>query len=125
MQSSITRTETSMKALLIRDGHLSDIETLMPRLQASIGPNEVVEIANINSASQIVLSGTENGVQYAASVFHSKGFSGRALALPVSAPFHCSLMVPAAEILHPALDKIKFKVPKIKVISNVTAKPVF
>jgi [acyl-carrier-protein] S-malonyltransferase len=56
-------------------------------------------------------------------VLHSKGFSGRALALPVSAPFHCSLMAPAADILKPALDAVNFKKPCIKVISNVTQKP--
>ena len=71
-----------------------------------------------------MLSGTENGVKYAASVFHSKGFAGRSLSLPVSAPFHCSLMTPAAEIMSPALESIKFAEPTVEVISNVTARPV-
>jgi [acyl-carrier-protein] S-malonyltransferase len=55
---------------------------------------EVAEISNINSATQVVLSGTVKGVDYASSIIHSKGYAGRSLALPVSAPFHCRLMAP-------------------------------
>ena len=53
------------------------------------------------------------------------GFAGRSLPLPVSAPFHCSLMTAAAQILEPALASIKFKDPDVEVISNVTARPVW
>ncbi|KAJ3322619.1 prephenate dehydrogenase (NADP(+)) [Boothiomyces sp. JEL0866] len=122
MQKSVNNKATAMRALIVTGDHLDAIEELMPRLTRSL-PGEVAEIANINSRTQIVLSGTEKGVEYAASVFHSKGYTGRSLPLPVSAPFHCSLMEPAAEIMGPALDSISFKEPKIEVISNVTAKP--
>ncbi len=73
---------------------------------------------------QLVLSGTAKGVEYATSVIHSRGYSGRALPLPVSAPFHCSLMAPALDAMGPALVKASFKAPIIPVISNVTAEPV-
>ncbi|KAJ3259182.1 hypothetical protein HK103_002829 [Boothiomyces macroporosus] len=123
MQKSVNNKATAMRALIVTGDYLDAIEELMPRLTRSL-PGEVAEIANINSRTQIVLSGTEKGVEYAASVFHSKGYTGRSLPLPVSAPFHCSLMEPAAEIMGPALDAISFQEPKIEVISNVTAKPV-
>ncbi|KAI8902775.1 acyl transferase/acyl hydrolase/lysophospholipase [Globomyces pollinis-pini] len=123
MQNSVSQTATAMKALMVIGNHLEDIEELMPRLKRSLPRGEVAEIANVNSRSQIVLSGTENGVKYAASVFHSKGFAGRSLPLPVSAPFHCSLMAPAYEIMGPALDATDFKQPDVEVISNVTSRP--
>ncbi|KAJ3276073.1 hypothetical protein HDV01_006243 [Terramyces sp. JEL0728] len=122
MQKSVNNKSTAMRALIVTGDYLEAIEELMPRLTRSL-PGEIAEIANINSRTQIVLSGTEKGVEYAASVFHSKGYTGRSLPLPVSAPFHCSLMEPAAEIMGPALDAISFNEPKIEVISNVTAKP--
>ena len=70
------------------------------------------------------MSGTAAGVNYAASVLSSNGLVGRGLPLPVSAPFHCSLMAPAAEALGVELDKYEFKMPCIEVLSNVNAKPV-
>lgn len=104
----------------------------MRKVQTSLPPGEVAEISNINrylyliisSSSQIVLSGTVTGVEYAASVIHSRGLSGRALPLPVSAPFHCSLMAPALDTMRPALQSASFKTPIIPVVSNVTGLPV-
>ena len=74
--------------------------------------------------SQIVLSGTVKGVEYAASVIYSNGLSGRALPLPVSAPFHCSLMAPSLDAMAPALKSASFNNPIIPVVSNVTGLPV-
>jgi [acyl-carrier-protein] S-malonyltransferase len=71
------------------------------------------------------LSGTKKGVAFAADWMHSKQCASRSLPLPVSAPFHCSLMEPAAEMMKEALDHIDIKMPKIDVISNVTGEPVF
>jgi [acyl-carrier-protein] S-malonyltransferase len=130
MQKSISNKQTAMKALMINGDFLAEIEEMMPRVARSLGAGEVAEIANINSKSQvrrcnqIVLSGTEQGVKYACSVLRSKGYTGRSLPLPVSAPFHCSLMANAAESMRVALQKIHFKMPVIDVISNVTARPV-
>jgi [acyl-carrier-protein] S-malonyltransferase len=130
MQKSISNKQTAMKALMINGDYLAEIEEMMPRVARSLGSGEVAEIANINSKSQvrksnqIVLSGTEQGVKYACSVLRSKGYTGRSLPLPVSAPFHCSLMANAAESMGIALQKIPFKMPVIDVISNVTARPV-
>lgn len=71
-----------------------------------------------------MLSGTLDGVEYAASVIHARGLSGRALPLPVSAPFHCSLMAPALDAMAPALQSALFKTPILPVVSNVTGMPV-
>nr|KAJ3422262.1 hypothetical protein HK105_000471 [Polyrhizophydium stewartii] len=123
MQSSVTNKETIMRALVVTGDHLEDIEQTMQRIQRSLPEGEVAEIANINSRTQIVLSGTVKGVEYAASIVHTKGFAGRSLPLPVSAPFHCSLMAPAAEVMGPALEAVQFSQPAIDVVSNVTGRP--
>lgn len=72
----------------------------------------------------MVISGTVKGVDYATSVIQAKGYAGRALSLPVSAPFHCSLMQPAAERMRELLETTDFKEPIVEVLSNVTGKPV-
>ncbi len=84
---------------------------------SSIG---IVEPANYNCPGQIVISGELKAVEKAAALCSAKG-AKRALMLPVSAPFHCSLMKPAGERLAKELDKIKFYEMAIPVVSNVTA----
>ena len=79
---------------------------------------------SIFSRSQVVISGSAKGVEYLGSIIQTKGFAGRSVGLPVSAPFHCSLMTPAALKMKPALDNTVFKTPVIDVISNVTGTPV-
>ena len=56
MQENLTSKETTMKALMVTDNHLEDIEEIMPRLARSIGAGEIAEIANINSRNQVTLS---------------------------------------------------------------------
>lgn len=97
------------------------------KLQISTGKNNLQQnsfLICVFSRNQIVLSGTEKGVEYAGSIINTRGFAGRAVKLPVSAPFHCSLMTPAQEKMKVALDRISFNEPKIEVISNVTGMPV-
>lgn len=79
----------------------------------------VVEIANLNAPGQIVVAGDSKGL----SLFSEKLGKIKSIPLSVSAPFHCSLMKPAAEKLMTVLDKITFNTPLFPVISNVTAKP--
>ncbi|KAI9363414.1 acyl transferase/acyl hydrolase/lysophospholipase [Zopfochytrium polystomum] len=123
MRTATSSKQTSMRALVINGNHLEDIEALMESIKQSLPDGEVAEISNINSRAQVVLSGTAKGVEYAGSKIQTKGFAGRSIALPVSAPFHCSLMSPAAEKMKPALDGTTFSDPIIDVISNVTGKP--
>jgi [acyl-carrier-protein] S-malonyltransferase len=84
---------------------------------------EVCEPANINSPEQIVISGHAAAVERAAKLALERG-AKRAVMLPVSAPFHCSLMKPAQERLAADLTNLKFSHPKFPVVCNVYAKPV-
>jgi [acyl-carrier-protein] S-malonyltransferase len=84
---------------------------------------QVCEPANINSPEQIVISGHAAAVERAVKLAQEQG-AKRAILLPVSAPFHCSLMKPAQERLAADLQKLEFAPPKIPVVCNVYAKPV-
>ncbi|KAJ3090358.1 hypothetical protein HK102_004012, partial [Quaeritorhiza haematococci] len=123
MQQSVTHKETTMRALVVMDGCLEEIEALMEKVKRSIPEGEVAEIANINSNFQLVLSGTTKGVDYASSIIQAKGLAGKGIALPVSAPFHCKMMASAQETMAPAIANTTFKEPVIEVISNVTGRP--
>jgi [acyl-carrier-protein] S-malonyltransferase len=80
----------------------------------------VVEIANINCPGQIVISGETVAVKKACPALSEAG-AKRAILLPVSGPFHSSLMKPAADQFKAALESITFNAPKYKFIANVTA----
>ena len=87
---------------------------------ASFGPGtvEVVEAVNFNDPIQTVIAGTKAGVDKACEVLKAAG-AKRALPLPVSAPFHSSLMKPAAEKLRMALAEVALATPQIPVVNNV------
>jgi len=84
---------------------------------------EVCEPANINSPEQIVISGHASAVERATKLADERG-AKRAKLLPVSAPFHCSLMKPAQDRLANDLRSIRFQSPGIPVVCNVDAAPV-
>jgi len=85
-------------------------------------PGEMVEPANLNGGGQIVISGHTNAIDRALAGAKAAG-SKRAIKLQVSAPFHCSLMKPAAEKLAHALADVKVAAPAVPVVANVTAEP--
>ena len=84
---------------------------------------EVVSVANINAPGQIVIAGTKSAIERAIDVAKKRGVR-RALPLPVSAPFHCELMKPAADRLEPILDDANFKDLWVSLVSNVDASPI-
>ena len=84
----------------------------------SAGTQEVVEAVNFNDSLQTVIAGSKAAVDKACEVLKANG-AKRALLLPVSAPFHSSLMKPAAEKLKEKLSSIEFAVPQIPVINNI------
>ncbi len=84
---------------------------------------EVVSVANINAPGQTVIAGTKAAVERAIEVARKRGVR-RALPLPVSAPFHCELMTPAAERLGPILEDANFRDLQFALISNVDASPI-
>ena len=89
---------------------------------AEAAQGQVCDIANENASGQIVVSGNKAAVERAAEL--AKGRGARTMMLPVSAPFHCALMQPAAEAMREALAKVKVLPPKVPLVANVTAMPV-
>jgi [acyl-carrier-protein] S-malonyltransferase len=87
---------------------------------ADAAQDEVCELANINSSEQIVISGSTAAVERAAALASERG-AKRAIMLPVSAPFHCSLMQPAQDRLAVDLAAVTFRKPGIPVACNVDA----
>ena len=83
---------------------------------------EVVSPANFNGPGQVVIAGHVSAVERACTLAKEKG-AKRALPLPVSAPFHCPLMVPAGEKLAEVLEKINISAPQVPVVTNVEAQP--
>ncbi len=86
--------------------------------EAAAASGQVVEAANFNDPKQVVIAGTKAGVDAACEVLKAKG-AKRALPLAVSAPFHSSLMKPAAERLKVALEGVALQSPTIAVVNNI------
>ncbi len=92
-------------------------------IAAEAAQGQVCDVANDNDPGQIVLSGHKAAVERVAEVGKAHGLR-RAVMLPVSAPFHCALMKPAADAMAVALGKVAMKSPCVPVIANVTAQAV-
>ncbi len=84
---------------------------------------EVCQAANDNDPAQVVVSGHKAAVERAVEIAKAKG-ARRALLLPVSAPFHCALMEPAARVMSEALDRVEILAPVVPVVANVRAQAV-
>lgn len=117
MQQAVPAGKGGMVAIIGPD--FSAVEEIVREARAR-GMGEVIEIANQNSTNQTVISGSARGMEIAIEVAKEKG-AKRALALPVSAPFHCSMMAPAAEKMRAALAEAEMKNPVVPVVANVTA----
>jgi len=87
------------------------------------GAGGICEAANDNGGGQVVLSGEKQAVERAVETAKAKGVK-RAMMLPVSAPFHCALMQPAADAMAEALSKVSIKAPVVPVVANVLAQPI-
>jgi [acyl-carrier-protein] S-malonyltransferase len=90
---------------------------------AEAAQGEVCQAANDNGAGQVVVSGSKGAVERAVEIAKTKG-AKRAILLPVSAPFHCALMQPAAEVMADALAKVSIRSPGVPVVANVLAKAI-
>lgn len=84
---------------------------------------EVCQAANDNDPTQVVVSGAKAAVERAAEIAKERG-AKRAIMLPVSAPFHCALMQPAADVMAEALADVEVQAPSVPVIANVRAEAV-
>lgn len=90
---------------------------------AEAAQGQVCEAANDNGAGQVVLSGNREAVERAVELAKARGVK-RALLLPVSAPFHCALMRPAADAMAQALAKVDVRPPAVPLVCNVLARPI-
>ena len=90
---------------------------------AEAAQGEVCQAANDNGGGQVVVSGNKAAVERACEIAKAKG-AKRAILLPVSAPFHCALMQPAADAMAEALAKVAVKAPVVPVVANVLAAPI-
>ena len=114
MQSAVPVGTGGMAAIL----GLDDATVIQVCAEASTASGGIVEAVNFNAPGQVVIAGASDAVTKACELLKTAG-AKRALPLPVSAPFHSSLLQPASEKLKDYLVKIEFKVPTISVINNV------
>jgi [acyl-carrier-protein] S-malonyltransferase len=116
MQAAVPIGVGAMAALLGADVELAR------RIAEAAAQGEVCEVANDNDPSQVVLSGHADAIERAIGMAKEMG-AKRAVQLPVSAPFHCSLMQPAAEAMADALSYEVLEAPAVPLYANVTATP--
>ncbi len=114
MQSAVPVGTGGMAAIL----GLDDATVIKVCAEASAASGGVVEAVNFNAPGQVVIAGASDAVTKACELLKAAG-AKRALPLPVSAPFHSSLLQPASEKLQGYLANIEFKAPSIPVINNV------
>jgi [acyl-carrier-protein] S-malonyltransferase len=117
MQRAVPVGEGAMAALLGLD--LEQAREVV----AEAAKGDVLATANDNAPGQVVISGMREAVERAVEVAKEKG-AKRAMLLQVSAPFHCPMMAPAADVMAEALAEVNIDAPIIPLIANVTAGPV-
>jgi len=92
-------------------------------LAAEAAQGQICQAANDNGGGQVVISGDKSAIERAVDIAKSRG-AKRAMLLPVSAPFHCALMQPAADAMAEALATVAIKTPVVPLVANVLAKPI-
>jgi [acyl-carrier-protein] S-malonyltransferase len=117
MQKAVPVGVGAMAALLGLDFEVASA------VAAEAAQGEVCQAANDNGAGQVVVSGNKAAVERAVEIAKAKG-AKRAMLLPVSAPFHCALMQPAAAVMAEALANVDIRSPSAPLVANVLAKPI-
>ncbi|MEX0751934.1 MAG: ACP S-malonyltransferase [Xanthobacteraceae bacterium] len=122
-----TRGRAMQKAVPVGTGAMAALIGLefdeVALLAAEAAQNQVCQAANDNGGGQVVVSGDKAAVERVVAIAKAKG-AKRAMLLPVSAPFHCALMQPAAEVMAEALAAVQMKPPAIPLVANVLARPI-
>lgn len=122
-----TRGQAMQEAVPVGEGAMAAILGLdldaVRAVAAEAAQGEVCEAANDNDPAQVVVSGHRQAVERAVELARERG-ARRAVMLPVSAPFHCALMAPAAQVMEEALAAVAFRAPAVPLIANVRAAPV-
>jgi [acyl-carrier-protein] S-malonyltransferase len=119
MQKAVPVGQGAMAALLGADPE----QAQKIAAEATAAAGALCQLANDNGGGQIVVSGAKQAVELAIEIAKANGIK-RAMLLPVSAPFHCALMQPAAEAMQAALAETDIQSPCVDVVANVTAAPV-
>ena len=122
-----TRGQAMQKAVPVGHGAMAallglDLQAARD-VAAEAGQGEVCEVANDNAPGQVVISGATAAIERAVELAKGRG-AKRALLLPVSAPFHCTLMQPAAEAMAQALAEVSMRAPAVPLVANVLAAPI-
>lgn len=122
-----TRGRAMQEAVPVGEGAMAaviglDLEAVR-EIAARAAGDGVCVVANDNAPDQAVVSGNADAVKRAVEIASEQG-ARRTIMLPVSAPFHCALMAPAAEAMAEALAEVELKAPVVPLIANVTAEPV-
>ena len=117
MQEAVPLGEGAMAALMGLD-----LETARVIAEEAAGA-DVCTTANDNAPGQVVVSGTAAAIDRAVEIAKAKG-AKRAIMLPVSAPFHCALMAPAADVMADALAEVSMAPLSVPLVANITAQPV-
>ncbi len=123
MQDAVPAGEGGMAALIgteLETAREICAAAALVRVENEPDRHEVVEVANDNGGGQVVISGALPAVGRAIDIAKERGIR-RAMLLPVSAPFHCSLMAPAADAMREALEQATVAVPRMPLIANVSA----
>ncbi|WP_421950673.1 ACP S-malonyltransferase [Pelagibacterium sp.] len=122
-----TRGRAMQQAVPVGQGAMAAILGLdmdaVREIAASAAEGSVCDVANDNSPGQVVISGDASAIERAMELAKARG-AKRALPLPVSAPFHCALMEPAAEAMEAALAMVDMKAPSVPLVANVLASPI-
>jgi [acyl-carrier-protein] S-malonyltransferase len=122
-----TRGQAMQKAVPVGVGAMAALIGLefeaVTAIATEAAQGQVCQAANDNGGGQVVVSGDKAAVERAVEIAKGKG-AKRAMILPVSAPFHCALMQPAADVMADALSKVSVKAPVVPVVANVLAKPI-
>ncbi|GLQ07579.1 ACP S-malonyltransferase [Sneathiella chinensis] len=118
MQQAVPVGIGAMAALL--GMNIEPVEELVKEATAAADEGEVVVAANDNADGQVVLSGHKGAVEKAIELAREKGVR-KAMMLPVSAPFHCPLMQPAADVMAEKLGEVTIAPPSVALVANVTA----
>src|SRR5471032_1123487 len=122
-----TRGQAMQKAVPVGVGAMAALIGLefdaAAAVAAEAAQGQVCQAANDNGGGQVIVSGDKAAVERAVDIAKTKG-AKRAMILPVSAPFHCALMQPAADVMANALGQVAIKSPVVSVVANVLAKPI-
>ena len=122
------RGEAMQAAVPVGAGAMAALLGAEPEAAAAIAAEaatsgEICQVANDNGGGQVVVSGARAAVERAIEIAKGRGIK-RAILLPVSAPFHCAMMQPAAEAMAAALANAPLRAPVVPLVANVTAQPV-